>query len=257
MSQIDQVTAIQLSDSWFNAVIIESLAHGAMYIHGTSGSFTVADLHQTKVLVGISIFMYIMVTIHIAMRWYYARRAFITNGQTEETRFGGAGSYGEGIGGSSSFHPYAQSVGYVSHYDSEHNSNCSLFQVFDVFFLIQELTPFTGSQGDSATLWGSNSITWGVAYYSMTLSTTIICTVLIVYKLVQARTTSLSLSVPANPYHRVMEIMVESAVLYVVTLVVYILFIAMDNPYSLYPQVVLVSVTGKFSLNFRRALRRL
>ncbi|KAK0438534.1 uncharacterized protein EV420DRAFT_1486648 [Desarmillaria tabescens] len=43
---------------------------------------------------------------------------------------------------------------------------------------------------------------------------------------------------------QIMEIMVESALLYVIMLVVYIPFIIIDNPYSLYLQVVLVSVTG-------------
>lgn len=42
---------------------------------------------QIKVLTGISIFMHIMATIHMAVRWFYARRAFIMNGETEETRF--------------------------------------------------------------------------------------------------------------------------------------------------------------------------
>ncbi len=31
--------------------------------------------------------MHIMATIHMAVRWFYARRAFIMNGETEETRF--------------------------------------------------------------------------------------------------------------------------------------------------------------------------
>ncbi len=31
--------------------------------------------------------MYILATMHLSVRWFYARRAFITNGQTEETRF--------------------------------------------------------------------------------------------------------------------------------------------------------------------------
>lgn len=41
---------------------------------------------QVKILAGISVFMYIMATMHFAMRWFYTRRAFITHGETEETR---------------------------------------------------------------------------------------------------------------------------------------------------------------------------
>ena len=42
---------------------------------------------QVKVLAGISAFMYTMATMHLAMRWFYARRAFITKGGTDETRY--------------------------------------------------------------------------------------------------------------------------------------------------------------------------
>ncbi len=52
-----------------------------------------------------------------------------------------------------------------------------------------------------------------------------------------------SLCFAPNPYNRVMEIMVESAALYVVALAVFIPFIATNSPYSNYPQVVLASVT--------------
>ncbi len=123
------------------------------------------------------------------------------------------------------------------------NSKHLPIQVFDLFFLIQELAPSTGSQEQSVTPWGSNSINWGIAYYSMTLSTTIICTMLMVYRLARASMTRRSLCFAPNPYNRVMEIMVESAALYVVALAVFIPFIATNSPYSNYPQVVLASVT--------------
>ncbi|KAK0439679.1 uncharacterized protein EV420DRAFT_1733612 [Desarmillaria tabescens] len=263
-----EAAATQLSDSWFNAVIIESLAHG-MYtallavVLWRILLFSVPPRRQTKVLAGISVFMYIMATIHIAVRWYYARRAFITKGQTEETRY--FALIDSLIAGGPLWVPTIASVVASTNILMADcviiwrcwviwgrnwriivlPSICTLCgTLFDIFFLFQELTPFTGSQGSSSTPWGSDSIKWGVAYYSMTLSTTIICTVLIVYRLVQASTTSLSLSIAVNPYYRVMEIMVESAVLYVIALVIYIPFIATNNPNSLYPQVVLVSVTG-------------
>ncbi len=42
---------------------------------------------RQRSLTGISAFMYIMATLRVAVRWYYARRAFITHGETKETRF--------------------------------------------------------------------------------------------------------------------------------------------------------------------------
>lgn len=107
---------------------------------------------------------------------------------------------------------------------------------------MQELTPLIDPQGKPVTPWGSNAINWGVAYYTMTLSTTVICTTLIVFRLTQASRAADFLRFAPNPYHKVMEIMVESAALYVVALAIYIPFIATNSPYSNYPQVILASI---------------
>ncbi|PBK93909.1 hypothetical protein ARMGADRAFT_1079402 [Armillaria gallica] len=271
MSQIDpdfasiQVLAMQASDSWFNGIIIESLTHG-MYtaLLGVAlWRILSSSARQPKVLAGISVSMYILATMHLSVRWFYARRAFITNGQTEETRF--FALLDSLIAGGPLWVPTISSV--VASINIlladcviiwrcwiiwGRNwrivflpSLCTLCgTIFDLFFLIQELVPSTGSQGQSVTPWGSNSINWGIAYYSMTLSTTIICTMLMVYRLARASMARKSLCFASNPYYQVMEIMVESAALYVVALVVFIPFIATNSPYSNYPQVVLASVTG-------------
>ncbi|PBK67081.1 hypothetical protein ARMSODRAFT_338287 [Armillaria solidipes] len=271
MSQIDpdfasiQVLAMQASDSWFNGIIIESLIHG-MYtaLLGVAlWRILSSSARQPKVLAGISVLMYILTTMHLSVRWFYARRAFITNGQTEETRF--FALVDSLIAGGPLWAPTISSV--VASINIlladciiiwrcwiiwGRNwrivvlpSLCTLCgTIFNFFFLMQELTPSTGSQGQSVTPWGSNSINWGIAYYSMTLSTTIICTMLMVYRLARASVARRSLCFAPNPYYQVMEIMVESAALYVVALAVFIPFIATNSPYSNYPQVVLESVTG-------------
>ncbi|PBK82514.1 hypothetical protein ARMGADRAFT_732030 [Armillaria gallica] len=263
-----QVLATQVSDSWFNGVIIECLTHGmytallAVILWRILSSST-AHATQTKVLAGISMFMYIMATLHVAVRWFYARRAFIANGETEETRF--FALIDSLIAGGPLWVPTISSI--VASINIL-TADCVIIwrcwiiwgrnwriivlpalctlcgTIFDIFFLIQELTPLTDAQGKPVTPWGSNSINWGVAYYCMTLSTTVICTTLIVYRLARASMIGKSLHFVPNPYHQVMEIMVESAALYVVALAVYIPFIARNSPYSNYPQVVLASVTG-------------
>ncbi|KAK0214298.1 hypothetical protein IW262DRAFT_1514299 [Armillaria fumosa] len=263
-----QVFATQLSDSWFDGVNIECLTHGiyttllAVVLWRILSSNT-AHRGQTKVLAGISMFMYIMATIHLAVRWFYTQRAFITNGETEETRF--FALVDSLIAGGPLWVPTISSIVVSINILTADciiiwrcwiilgknwriivlPSLCTLGgTIFDILFLIQELTPLTDAQGKPVTPWGSDSINWGIAYYSMTLSTTVICTTLIVYRLARASMTGRSLHFAPNPYHQVMEIMVESAALYVVSLVVYIPFIATNSPYSNYPQVVLASITG-------------
>ncbi|PBK94207.1 hypothetical protein ARMGADRAFT_1078917 [Armillaria gallica] len=263
-----QVLATQMSDSWFNGVIIESLAHGmytallAVVLWRILSSST-AHRGQTKVLAGISTLMYIMATMHLAVRWFYARRAFIVNGGTEETRF--LALTDSLVAGGPLWVPTISSiVAGINILTADcviiwrcwiiwgRNwrivvlpSLCTLCgTIFDIIFLIQELTPLTDAQGKPVTPWGSDSINWGIAYYSMTLSTTVICTILIVSRLVRANTTGKSLRFAPNPYHKVIEIMVESAAFYVVALAVFIPFLATNSPYSNYPQVLLASVTG-------------
>ncbi|PBK94189.1 hypothetical protein ARMGADRAFT_1098834, partial [Armillaria gallica] len=226
-------------------------------------SSTVHGGQQTKVLAGISMFMYIMATMHVAVRWFYARRGFITDGESEETRFFALTD--SLTAGGPLWVPTISSIAASINILTADcviiwrcwmiwrrnwriivlPSMCTLCgTIFDIFFLIQELTPLTDAQGKLMTTWGSDSIDWGVAYYSMTLSTTVICTTLIVYQLARASIRGKALHFATNPYHQVMEIMVESAALYVIALTVYIPFIATNSPYSNYPQVVLASVTG-------------
>ncbi|KAK0184484.1 hypothetical protein F5146DRAFT_1228648 [Armillaria mellea] len=83
-----------------------------------------------------------------------------------------------------------------------------------------------------------------MAYYIMALPTTVICTMLIVYRLVRRAATGKSLRLIRNLCFRVIEILVESSALYVVVLAIFIVFDAMNSPYNMYPQAVLDSVTG-------------
>ncbi len=115
------------------------------------------------------------------------------------------------------------------------NSSHLMTQVFGVLLIFQELDLLKDSQ--------ATSINWGMAYYNMALPTTVICTMLIVYRLAKAGATSKSLRFIRNLCYHVIEILVESSALYVVVLAIFIVFDAMDSPYNMYPQAVLDSVT--------------
>ncbi|KAK0482020.1 hypothetical protein EDD18DRAFT_1112821 [Armillaria luteobubalina] len=168
--------------------------------------------HRIQVLGGISIFMYFMATLHLALKWFYARQAFIMNGETAETRFHFLSD--ALIAGGPLWIPVISSIA-------------------------------TGINGNTtlSSPWGDKSINWGMAYYSMTLSTMIICTMLILFRLSRARAAGTPLHFAPNPYQKVMEIVVESAAIYDLALAVYIPFLGADSPYSTYPQAVLSSVT--------------
>lgn len=72
----------------------------------------------------------------------------------------------------------------------------------------------------------------------MSLATTLYCTTLIVFRIWQiGRIDAL------KTYHRVIEIIVESAALYAVALIVFLVFFARDDLNTGYPQAVLYSIT--------------
>ncbi|SJL13244.1 uncharacterized protein ARMOST_16683 [Armillaria ostoyae] len=255
-----QKIATQYSDSWFNEVIIESLTHGiytALLSIVLWKILSTSTIHraQVKILAGISVFMYIMATMHFAMRWFYTRRAFITNGETEETRLLALIDRATPGGPSWVMAITGIAVGiniFITDCVTiwrcwiiwERNWRvivlpciCTLCGiVFGVFLIFQELDPLKDSQ--------ATSINWGMAYYIMALPTTVICTMLIVYRLAKAGATSKSLRCIRNRCYHVIEILVESSALYVVVLAIFIVFDAMNSPYNMYPQAVLDSVTG-------------
>ncbi|PBK61093.1 hypothetical protein ARMSODRAFT_981822 [Armillaria solidipes] len=246
-SQIDNVAStqellVEYADSSFNGVIIHSLTH-------VSNSTIHAG--QTKVLAGVSVFMYIMATMHLAVKWFYVREAFIRYGlESGETRLlsltvwliigplwvrvisslavGTNIFIADGI------------IIWRCWIIWERNWRIVILPCIFIaaFCLEQFLTLPTDLEGKRYYM------NWRMLYFIMALPTTIICTTLIVYRLARANRTGNSLNFRTNLYYQVIEIVVESSMLYVVALVVSIPFFATNDPYSAYPQAVLDSVTG-------------
>ena len=72
----------------------------------------------------------------------------------------------------------------------------------------------------------------------MSLATTLLCTSLIVFRIWHiGRTEAL------RTYHRAVEIIVESAALYCVSLVIFLVFFVRDDLNTGYPQAILYSIT--------------
>ncbi|KAK0438522.1 uncharacterized protein EV420DRAFT_1769659 [Desarmillaria tabescens] len=271
MSQIDpdfasiKIFATQYSDSWLNAVIIESLTHGmytallAIVLWRILSSTTIYR-RQVKVLAVISVFMYIMATIHLAKTWFYTRWAFITKGETEETRYFALMNY------MATGHPtWALTIGDTVACINILVADCVIIWrcwiiwernwrivvlpcictvcelTFGVLGILQQMVPLNNlpriiSKGDS--------INWSMAYCIMALPTTGMCTALIVYYLAKVSKTRNSPCFTPNPYYHVIEMLVESSGLYVVVLAIFIVFAAVESPYSRYPGAVLEPVIG-------------
>ncbi|KAK0491779.1 hypothetical protein EDD18DRAFT_1186229 [Armillaria luteobubalina] len=111
--------------------------------------------------------------------------------------------------------------------------------IFNILYIIRNLDAL-GTHPFQDVIGGTD---WAIAYYSMTLSTTIVCTALILYPMLTAEA-------PSGPrsnlytYHRVMAILVESSSLYAFSLILLLVYLSRDDLTAPYPQVILSSVTG-------------
>ncbi|KAK0439703.1 uncharacterized protein EV420DRAFT_1583429 [Desarmillaria tabescens] len=170
--------------------------------------------------------MYIMAMIHLATVWFHTRRAIITKGETEET---------ESLALADWITTVTPMWGMMIN-DIAAGMNIliadGVIVLFGISCLLQLREPI------------QLPANWGLAYYVMALPATIICTTLIVYRLAKAIKNKNSPHYAPNLYCRVIEILVESSALYIFVQGVFIVFDAMNSPYSSYPQAVLQSVTG-------------
>ncbi|KAJ7629076.1 hypothetical protein FB45DRAFT_1059684 [Roridomyces roridus] len=83
---------------------------------------------------------------------------------------------------------------------------------------------------------------FGISYMSLSLGTTCVCTILIIYRIMMMSNRGTR---RARGYTRVIEMMVESALLYSVTLVVFLPYLIADfDVNKVYPSVVVAQMTG-------------
>lgn len=80
-------------------------------------------------------------------------------------------------------------------------------------------------------------------YLSFSLGTTLLCTTLIIYRIVTVRRSPDGISAAARAYRGIVEILVESALLYAVSLILFIVLIARGGAASAYPQIIYVTTT--------------
>ncbi|KAK0203201.1 hypothetical protein DFS33DRAFT_1489210 [Desarmillaria ectypa] len=202
------------------------------------------------------ILLYISVTIFLAFNWAYVIYVYIKNGETYVTILQALGSS-----------PQAQTFCWVSGITSGINTDIAdtitiwrcwivwgrrwmviilpilLFLsqgVFGCFALHADL--YETSNGNTAL--GKSEINWTTMYLSFSLATTLLCTALIIYRIVTVRRSSDGISAAARVYRGIVEILVESALLYAVSLILFIVLIARGGAASAYPQIIYVTVTG-------------
>ncbi|KAK0197703.1 hypothetical protein F5146DRAFT_948012 [Armillaria mellea] len=261
MSSSEEIKAgiiYQALDGYLNSLCIESLTYGlytAVLLSGLSKMLFNRRGRNRLFMAVIIAVLYSFETVHLGVRWYRVRQAFIVNGDSRTAIF------------ESFLNPDYQWMWVVNGVFASFNiliADCVLIWrawvvwdrnykivvvpmigaileiIFDGFFLYQDISHTSST---SLSNWGPDAVNWGIAYFTMSLITTVLSTCLVVFRIATIQR-SATHAVSLLSYRGVIEIVIESAALYAVSLIVFLAFFTRDDPRSGYPQAILNTVTG-------------
>ncbi|KAK0493378.1 hypothetical protein EDD18DRAFT_1179860 [Armillaria luteobubalina] len=242
--------SLQYRDTLLNVTLLESLLYG---MYATVVAFTiwivaVRDKGRDRLVhSGLVIVMYLVTTSHMAVRWTFVRGGFIRHGETEETVY----NY-------FFYAPRWMLLSTVAFMANTIIADCIMIwrcwvisgrrwafiiipglctivgTVFAGFSLYQETaTPPPGSA------WSAAQIDWMLPYFSMSLTVTLYCTLVIIYRI-----TATKASIETGIRRLWIEVIVESAALYAVAFIIMLAFYARGDTHANYPIVVTTMITA-------------
>ncbi|KAK0229255.1 hypothetical protein EDD85DRAFT_140939 [Armillaria nabsnona] len=196
---------------------------------------------------GLVIVMYLITTSHLAVRWTFVRGGFIKHGETEETVY----NYFFDA-------PKWMLLSTAAFMANTLIADCIMIwrcwiiagrrwvfiiipglctivgTIFAGFSFYQETaTPPPGSA------WSAAQIDWMLPYFSMSLTVTLYCTLVIIYRI-----TVIKASIETGTRRLWIEAIVESAALYAVALIIMLAFYARGDTHANYPIVVTTMITA-------------
>ncbi|KAF8897956.1 hypothetical protein CPB85DRAFT_192388 [Mucidula mucida] len=253
---LGDVVVIDLLSAYLNGVILEALTHG-IYTAVVSITLWRTFLHPAipmtrsqALTMGLPVvFMFALATLNLAVRWSWTSSPIMLL-----RRSGGTGYYAFGFRDNTVLWAISGAATGINVFIAD----CVLIwrcwviwgqewiwvalpailtfcgTVFDGFFVYHIATD---KYSTDQKIWGKG-VNWGILYYSTSLATTAYCTMFIVYRILRHRTGRFGSS-----YNGVIEILVESAALYMVVLIIFLPFLAQDDSSSFYPKALLDTVT--------------
>ncbi|KAK0483038.1 hypothetical protein EDD18DRAFT_1200713 [Armillaria luteobubalina] len=258
-----------VNDSYLNELVIHALMHG---IYTCVLIVTLWSIFMVFMV----ILLYTLATIYLAFQWSFTQYAFIDHGETFWWVFVGLQSVTDravifrlvgGITGCASTVIADSSMIWrcwivwgrrwwiivlpvlCTISGTSRIGTCSgvhkpdiLPLVFDAISVYHVVADTTGDQSDSDSSPYANRIDWTMLSLSLTLTTTLLCTLLIIYRIVTVAGGKHGAGL--RSYRGVVEIIVESAALYSVSTVVYMAFVARDELTGAYPNVITASIKG-------------
>ncbi|KAK0439665.1 hypothetical protein EV421DRAFT_1737825 [Armillaria borealis] len=226
ISQDQSKTIFKTSDLVLNSTLLEAFLHGMYTIVFLSGIVKLSTKkgRNTLLTASVLVFLYSSKTVHLSVRWYWIRQAFMVNGVTEMATYQSLLSIN---------YKWMWAVSGIC------IASCAILEiVFSGFFLYQDI-----SHSSSNTTWGPDAVNWGTVYFTMSLITTVLSTCLIVFHIVKMGGGASS-PVLLRSYQGIIEIVIESTALYMLTLIIFLAFFIHDDARSAYPQAILNIVMG-------------
>lgn len=247
-------------DVYFNEIIVYALMHGiytcilATTLWNIFSSNTSKNGASRVLMVFAIILLYILSTIAFAFLWFFVRFGFIDNGQNALTVFTGL------TGFNSQWTAVQISAGVTGIIGTIIADGAMIWRCFIVWggrwfivfipilcliaeTVVKSLQVYHNLhdviENDELSEFGSR-IDWTTLYLSLVLATTLMCTLLIVYRILSVG----GIKAGLRSYRGVVEVVVESAALYSAALIIYIAFISRNMLGSSYVDIITASIRG-------------
>ncbi|KAK0445596.1 uncharacterized protein EV420DRAFT_919928 [Desarmillaria tabescens] len=252
-----------VNDEYMNELVIHALTHG---IYTCVLVVTLWSICTSKVLTyGMTrkfmlfmvVLLYVLATIYLAFQWSFTQYAFIEHGQTFWSIFVGLQSVTDRA---VTFRLVGSITGCISTViaDASMIWRCWIVwgrrwwiillpilctisgTIFDAISTYHVVADTTEDQSDSSPY--ALRIDWTMLSLSFTLATTLLCTLLIIYRIVTVAGGKHGAGL--RSYRGVVEVIVESAALYSASTIVYMAFVARNELTGAYPNVINASIKG-------------
>ncbi|KAK0210028.1 hypothetical protein DFS33DRAFT_1378021 [Desarmillaria ectypa] len=242
--------SLQYRDTMLNVTLLESMLYG---MYTTVVAFTIwivviRDKGRDRLVHGgLVIVMHLIATSHLAVRWSFVRGGFIRHGETEEATYNYFFSA-----------PKWMLVSTAAFMANTFIADCiMIWRCWIIcgrrwtFIIIPGLCTIVGTifagfslyQQTAApppgSAWSASQIDWTLPYFSMSLVVTLLCTLVIIYRI-----TMIKPSIENGTRRLWTEVIVESAALYAIALIILLAFYATGDVHANYPIVVATMITG-------------
>ncbi|KAK0473011.1 hypothetical protein IW261DRAFT_1611377 [Armillaria novae-zelandiae] len=240
-------TIFSVLDIYFDELIVYALMHG---IYTCVFAVTLRNIFSSKTQSGASrylmvlviIILYVLSTISFALMWFFVRFGFIDNRQNVLTVFEGLTAFNNQWNVTQTT---VSITGIICTFiaDGAMIWRCWVIwgsRWFIVFIPILLLIAETGNEIDGDELSQYGSIEWTTIYLSLVLATTLMCTLLIVYRILSVG----GIKAGFRTYRGVVEVIVESAALYSIALIIDISLIVRNELSGGYADIITASIKG-------------